>query len=112
MFKTRLFILIIIAAVALSACATLPQTLSPTQPATATPPRATPAQPGAPVTTLPPIITPLPADGDVMPRFILAARQALAARLSSRSTAAQFRETSSLRRLMGQTEREVIFACD
>lgn len=82
MFKTRLFILTIIAAVALSACATLPQTLSPTQPATATPPRATPAQPGAPVTTLPPIITPLPADGDVMPRFILAARQALAARLN------------------------------
>ncbi len=72
MNKTRFFTLILSAAALLSACAALPQTLPTNQPTRPLPPAA----------TLPPIITPLPADGDVMPRFILDARQALAAKLN------------------------------
>ena len=76
MNKTRFFTLILSAAALLSACAALPQTLPPT------PPEVSPTKPPVVVPSLPPVITPLPADGDVMPRFILDARQALAAKLN------------------------------
>lgn len=76
--KIRLIPLLMLSASLLAACALLPPPMVPPYEM----PFASPTT-GAP--TLPPLITPVPPDGDVMPAFIQAARQALAKELSLES---------------------------
>lgn len=79
--KTLLHLVVILSAAGfLAACAALPEPLTPPQPYPT--PTRQPIPTSKPVSTLPaPVLTP-PTGGDEMPRFLIAARQALAKKLN------------------------------
>lgn len=88
MNKIRFLTILFMALMAVSACATLPQTdmPKPTQPnqppsPPASQPPLPPSRPTPMPGTLPPVVTPAQPGGDVMPRPVLSARTALAEKL-------------------------------
>lgn len=96
MNKNRFLPILLLALMALAACATVPQTMAPSQvppiklisPISSQPPKP-PVESTLPPATLPPIFTTPQPGGDVMPRGVLAARTALAEKLKITLTQVQ-----------------------